>query len=120
MSLPPRHESRHSLRVDVSGHTVKLQGVLEEMDVKAWLYPFLIDVHQAAVDSRMPEVIIDIRQLTYANAGLLRSMVAYLRLLHEDKKAPYSLRLLADPVNRWQKYGVPALKHFGADRIVVR
>lgn len=120
MSLPPRTESRDALVVSVSGHTVKLQGVLHEADVREWLQPFLLGIHQAAVGSSLPEVVFDIRQLSYANASLWRSLVLWLRLLRESPSTPYSVRLLSDPVYRWQKLGVPPLARLGGERLVVR
>lgn len=120
MSLPPRTESRNALIVQVGGHTVRLQGVLNEVDVRDWLYPFLTGIHQAAASTNMPEVIFDIRQLTYANAGLWRSLVLWLRLLRESPSTPYSVRLLSDPVYRWQKLGIPPLIRLGGEKLVVR
>jgi hypothetical protein len=104
----------------VSGRTVKFQGVLEEQDVRSWLLPFLTDIHREAIRRGMTEVVFDIRQLSYANAGLWRSMLVWLRRLERDDRGTYRLRLLSDPVYRWQKIGVPALQPFGKERLLVR
>jgi hypothetical protein len=120
MSLPALSEERNALRVQVSGNTVRLEGVLGEVDVRNWLFPFLQLVHQQAVASSMPEVVFDIRRLSYASAGVWRSLLLWLRLLRSERGAPYSVRLLSDPAYRWQKMGVPAIVPFGADRLVVR
>lgn len=120
MSLPARLENRNALTVTVGGHTIKMQGVLHEVDARDWLYPFLRDIHQAALGGQMPEIVFDIRQLTYANASLWRSLVLWLRLLRDAPSTPYRVRLLSDPVYRWQKLGVPPLARLGGARLLVR
>ncbi|RYE92962.1 MAG: hypothetical protein EOO75_05460 [Myxococcales bacterium] len=120
MSLPARLESRNALIVTVSGHTIKMQGVLHEVDARDWLYPFLLGIHQAALAEQMPEIVFDIRLLTYANASLWRSLVLWLRLLRDARSTPYRVRLLSDPVYRWQKLGVPPLARLGGARLLVR
>jgi hypothetical protein len=120
MSLKPFTENRNALTIQVTSSTVKLQGVLNEFDVRDWFYPVLTRVHEAAIATQMQEVVFDIRQLEYANAGLWRSLVLWLRLLRASPATPYSVRLLSDPVYRWQKVGVPPLMRLGADRLVVR
>jgi hypothetical protein len=120
VSFPPRTESRDALRVVVGGHSIKFQGVLNEPDARDWLYPFLLDVHHIAVETRMPEVIFDIRQLAYANASLWRSLVLWLRLLKQSPSTPYRVRLLSDPAYRWQKLGVPPLARLGGSWLVIR
>ena len=107
MSFPPRTESRNALLVVLGGSSIKFQGVLHEVDARDWLYPLLLELHRIAVETAMPEVIFDIRQLTYANATLWRSLVLWLRLLKQSPSTPYRVRLLSDPVYRWQKLGVP-------------
>jgi hypothetical protein len=120
MSFAARTESRNSLIVTVGGHTIKLQGVLNEHDVRDWLYPLLRNIHQTALSTNMPEVVFDIRLLTYANASLWRSLVLWMRLLRESPSTPYSVRLLSDPVYRWQKMGIPPLARLGGERLVIR
>lgn len=120
MTFAPRTERRNSLTATLGGHTIKLQGVLTEIDVQDWMYPFLKEIHQTALDKQMPEVVFDIRQLTYANASLWRSLVLWLRLLRESPSTPYSVRLLSDPVYRWQKLGIPPLARLGGERLVIR
>jgi len=120
MSFPPRTESRNALLVTVSGHSIKLQGVLHEQDARDWLCPFLLEIHRIAVETAMPEVIFDIRQLAYANAALWRSLVFWLRLLKQSPDTPYRVRFLSDPVYRWQKLGVPPLARLGGSWLVIR
>ncbi len=120
MTLTARTESRNALTVTVSGHTIKMQGVLNEVDARDWLYPFLREIHQSALADQMPEIVFDIRMLTYANASLWRSLVFWLRLLRESPSTPYRVRLLSDPVYRWQKLGVPPLARLGGTRLLVR
>ncbi|MCS6899185.1 MAG: hypothetical protein RMJ98_06325 [Myxococcales bacterium] len=120
MSFPPRTETRDGLLVTVSGHSIKFEGVLHEQNAFAWLYPFLLDVHQIAVEAAMPEVIFDIRQLTYANAAFWRSFALWLQLLKPSPHPPYRVRLLFNPAFRWQKLGLPPLARLSGSRLVIR
>ncbi|MCU0656565.1 MAG: hypothetical protein MUF64_15330 [Polyangiaceae bacterium] len=120
MSLPLRNESRNALRVTMGGNAIKFHGVLHEMDAREWLFPLLLEVHQIAVETRMPEVVFDIRQLTYANATLWRSLVLWFRLRKQSPSTPYRVRLLSDPVYRWQKLGVPPLARLGGSWLTIR
>lgn len=120
MSFPSRTESRNALLVVMGGNSIKFQGVLHEVDAQDWLFPLLQEAHQIAVSTRMPEVVFDIRQLTYANATLWRSLVLWLRLLKQSPSTPYRVRLLSDPVYRWQKLGIPPLARLGGSRLVIR
>lgn len=104
----------------MGGRTIKFQGVLHEIDAQDWLFPLLQKVHQIAVSTSMPEVIFDIRQLSYANASLWRSLVLWLRLLKQSPSTPYHVRLLSDPVYRWQKLGIPPLAQLGGSWLVIR
>ena len=111
---------RATVRIEVAGHTVRIRGVLGEPDTSPWLSGFLGDIHRDAMSNKVPEVILDIRQLRYANAALSRVLLMWLRQVRETGEGAYSIRLLCDPIIRWQKFSVPPLQTFGADRLVIR
>ena len=120
MPLTRQTLNRLPLLLEVRGHTVKMRGVLDEPDVADWLVPFLIHIHEEAVSRNMPEVILDIRQLRYVNAGVPRSLVRWLRTIRDSQQSQCSIRLLSDPINRWQRFCVPPLARLGAERLVIR
>ncbi|MFO0662266.1 MAG: hypothetical protein U0165_20910 [Polyangiaceae bacterium] len=120
MLLKRKEFDRASAHVEVTGHTIRIRGVIGEPDTTPWLSELLGDVHQDAVASKIPEVVLDIRQLRYANAAWSRALLVWLRRVRENKENTYCIRLLCDPIIRWQKYSVPPLQSFGADRLVIR
>jgi hypothetical protein len=120
MTLPSKDITKHTLHLVVFGNTIKLQGSLEEPDLNEWLVPLLMDIHQTAIAQKMPEIIFDIRYLQYANAGLWRSLLIWLRSLHDSQQRSYKIRMLSDPAHRWQKMGMPPFKTFGQESLVVR
>lgn len=122
MTAPPLELERGSARVFVNkgdGAGVRIEGVLREENVAAWFHPLIEDVHRAAVEAGLAEVVLDIRGLEYANASVWSCLVQWLRLLRQDARARYTLRVLSEPTYRWQNVGMSALRVFGADRLVV-
>jgi hypothetical protein len=120
MLLKRQEFDRASAHVEVTGHTIRFRGVIGDPDTSPWLSELLSEVHKDALSSKIPEVVLDIRQLRYANAAWSRALLFWLRRVRETQGSAYSIRLLCDPIIRWQKYSVPPLQSFGADRLVIR
>jgi hypothetical protein len=111
-------ELHRSERVEVSrfGHNaVRFVGTIREPDVGAWLHPLIEQVHRAAVADQLPEVVLDIRELQYANASFWRCIVLWLKRIGEGTDGSYVLRIRSDATYQWQKVGVPALHAFALD-----
>jgi hypothetical protein len=122
MSSTPSRVVRGAVQVRIweQGHNiVALVGVISEPDVARWLQPLLEDIHQAALVRGLDEVILDIRNLEYANAALWKCLVVWLKRIREPRERIYGLRLRANDQHRWQQIGVPTLRIFGADRLRV-
>jgi hypothetical protein len=68
--LSARQVRRPTALVSITSQTVRISGVLREIDTDEWLSPLLSDVHEQAVAHALPEVVLDLRDLTYANAAL--------------------------------------------------
>lgn len=117
MSHSRRRVVRSTVRVDVwaaPGNVVRMTGVMREPDVGSWLVPLIEEIHAGALEAKLDEVVLDIRTLEYANAALWRCLVLWLKRIR-DASETYRLRLISNPVHRWQSVGVPALKVFGLD-----
>lgn len=103
-----------------AGHAaVVMEGVVSEPDVASWLMPLIGEVHREAVRIHESEVVLDLRKLEYANAALWKCIVSWLKMLKEDASAHYSLRIVPDATHRWQEVGLPMLRVFGGNRVIL-
>jgi hypothetical protein len=118
-ALVAREVRRPTALLSVAGQAVRISGVLREMDTDQWLSPLFSEVHAQAVEAELPEVVLDLRNLSYANASLWKCIVGWLKLLRHDARGAYSLRVRSDPRHRWQQLGLPALGVFGAERLIL-
>jgi hypothetical protein len=100
------------------GTTLRIAGSLREKDVGAWFEPLIQQIHAAATEHAVPEVVLDLRDLEYANAALWSCLVDWLRLIRREMRQTYKLRLRSGP-HGWQRIGVPTLIVFGVDRLIV-
>lgn len=122
MTLPLLRLDRILVRVAVGvdvDDRVTIEGIMREPDAEAWLCPLLLQVHQAAVERRVGEVVLDLRRLGYANAALWKCLVYWLRLMRHEHVARYGMRVLTKPGCRWQRVGAEALGKLSADRFIV-
>ena len=101
------------------GNTLELRGIMREPEVASWLGPLIERVHREAVSQGLQEVVLDLRALEYTNATLWKSLAVWLRMVREDPRARYVLRLLSDSARSWQRVGVPMLRIFGGSKLVV-
>jgi hypothetical protein len=121
-SLPMKRETRGTATVSVgeAGHdVVKIEGVLRDPDIQAWLTPIIEATHEAAVELALPEVVLDIQKLEYANAAAWRCFVQWLHFIHRDPQAKYRLRILSQPAYQWQMVGMTTLRIFGKESLIV-
>jgi hypothetical protein len=101
------------------GNQMTMEGVVRDEDVASSVTPLIEEMHRHAVDKSLREVVLDLRRLEYANAAFWKCIVVWLKRIRQDQTARYNLRLVASPEHSWQRIGVPALRVFGADRLVV-
>jgi hypothetical protein len=118
--LTARQVKRPTAMISVAGQAVRISGVLREIDTDEWLSPLFLEIHAEAVGAELPEVVLDLRELSYANAALWKCIVGWLKLLRRDTRGAYALRVLSDTRHRWQQLGLPALGVFGAERLILQ
>jgi hypothetical protein len=114
-----RQIERPGVALYVTAESIKMDGTVRDANPGKWLNPIFEQVHTEAAALKLPEVVLDIRALTYANASFFRCLVMWMRRIEADA-ASYRVRILTDPAQRWQKIGVAALIEFGEDRLVVQ
>ncbi len=116
--IPELHLRRGSARIDAwseGTNVVRMQGVMREENVGAWLLPMVSEIHKAALREGFGEVVLDIRVLEYANAALWRCLVHWVKLVCQEQRKVYKLRVLCDCTRSWQQIGVPSLRPFSLD-----
>jgi hypothetical protein len=98
-----------------------LQGTLREGEGEAcWLRPLIEELHRRAVERDLAQIVVDIREVEYANAAAWKCFVHWLRLAREDQAARYSLRIVANHQRKWQQLGLPALRAFGGAHLEIQ
>jgi hypothetical protein len=100
-------------------YCVAFEGLMREPHPDTWFLPLINEAHGHAVNDRLREVVLDIRQLSYANAAAWKCLVYWLKRMHQDSRAGYRLRILCEQAHSWQHVGMPALRVFGGERLVI-
>jgi hypothetical protein len=119
MMLTSRRIDHSTMHITVSGRVVRMAGVMREAEVSSWFNPIIDELHEEAVRARVPEVVLDLRALEYANAALWKCLVVWLKKARDERDPGYSVRILTEPSYQWQQVGMSALRVFGGDRLVV-
>ena len=127
MSLRGKVVKRGSARIEVWLHNsnlIRIEGVMREMGVGDWMLPLIDEIHTTARVERLAEVVLDIRDLEYANAAVWRCLVHWVKRVRQQDDAAYKLRVVSNPGCSWQRIGVPSLRAFsmdgsGAERLIL-
>lgn len=122
MSAPGGSTERGGAHILVAeeGTTIRISGVLRDADAESWIWPIFESVHRTACSRGATEVVLDLRSLEYANAAAWRCIVLWLRRLHVDESARYSLCIKSQPAFQWQRVAISSLLIFGKDRLMVQ
>ena len=122
MTLLGRAIVRAQLKIGATPETpnsLVFEGVFREQNVEEWFRPLIDELHARAVTLKLDEVVLDLRQLEYANAAAWKCLVYWMRLLQDDGNARYNVRIVANEAHRWQRVGMPSLQVFGRDRLII-
>jgi len=113
--------TRPQVKINTAGgeYSVVFEGLMREPHPDTWFVPLINEAHTHAVSDRLREVVLDIRNLSYANAAAWKCLVYWLKRMHQDSRASYRLRILCEQAHSWQHVGMPALRVFGGDRLVI-
>jgi hypothetical protein len=123
VSLPALDLQRDNVRVVVgeeAAHVIRVVGVLRQLDDRDWLAKLITEWHEAAVAGELPEIVLDLRELEYANSATWKCLATWVRLLSGDARALYTLRIRARDGAGWQRVGLGALQIFGGPRLIVQ
>ena len=121
MSMDGHPATRPEVKISATdgAYCVAFAGLMREAHPDTWFVPLINEAHGRAVNDRLREVVLDIRQLSYANAAAWKCLVYWLKRMHQDSRAGYQLRILCEQAHSWQHVGMPALRVFGGERLVI-
>jgi hypothetical protein len=122
MSSTLKHTSHPTAQLCLGGegpNALQFKGVLREIDPSVWLMPLVREVHRLAVERQLDEVVVDLRELEYANAALFKCLVEWIRMMREEQAVHYRLRVRSAPKHRWQQVGVAGLRAVGAELVEI-
>lgn len=81
---------------------------------------FLVGLHVAALNQKVTDVQIDLRELYFMNSSCLRHLVTWLSSVNELPQAQqYRLVFMSNANLRWQARSLQALKHFAEGLVVI-
>jgi hypothetical protein len=100
-------------------YTIAFEGLMREAHPDTWFVPLIDEAHGKAVAEQLREIVLDIRRLSYANAAAWKCLVYWVKKMQQDRRAYYRLRVLCEEAHSWQHVGMPALRVFGGDRLVI-
>jgi hypothetical protein len=113
--------TRPQVRITDTEHeyVVAFEGLMREPHPDTWFVPLIDEAHGKAVAEQLREVVLDIRKLSYANAAAWKCLVYWVKKMQQDRRAAYRLRVLCEEAHSWQHVGMPALRVFGRERLVI-
>lgn len=102
-----------------SALSVQLIGNAESASMRD-LDEFLKRIHGAALESKLPEVVVDLRELEFMNSSCFKTFVSWVNAIQEaaaDRQ--YKVRFVGDQNKHWQNRSLGALACFAIDLIRV-
>ncbi len=120
-NLPISFIVRGRFKVAVSsedGHTVRLEGVLDEGDNAVWFSLVLDEIHRNVIACGLEHLTLDICNLEVGTSALWKGLAGWMNKVGGENRA-YALRLLACPERPWQEAGAQVLLSIGGDRFLV-
>jgi hypothetical protein len=100
------------------GHTVRLEGVLDDESSAVWFSLVLEEIHRNVIACGLERLTLDICNLEVATCALWKGLAGWLGKLGGGNGG-YALRLLASPERPWQEAGAQALLAIGGDNFLV-
>jgi hypothetical protein len=96
----------------------KLSGTAD-LRVTDSVEAILTRVHQAALELRIPEVQVDLRDLEFMNSSCFKSFVSWISEVSDLTAGQYRIRFLSNPSILWQRRSLNALSCFAAELVTI-
>jgi hypothetical protein len=104
----------HSITRDGGRLVLLLSGSAETESLPA-LNQILAGIHEDAVRSSIPTVLVDLRELEFASSSCLKAFVTWLQRVQELEGANrYTVVFRSEPKHSWQRRSLGALAAFAS------
>jgi hypothetical protein len=120
ISLPVHEaaELRARLTLMDTALVAKLSGTAD-LRVTDSVEAILTRVHQKAMELRIPEVHVDLRDLEFMNSSCFKSFVSWISEVSDLTAGQYRIRFLSNPSILWQRRSLHALSCFAAELVTI-
>jgi hypothetical protein len=100
-------------------NSLKVSGTITSKEPDKSLGAFFRTVHDAAVSSRLPEVRVDLRGLTFVNSSAIRMFIDWAMWLANEQDHRYRLRVVTSPQVTWQRVSFSTLAHLAGEHLII-
>jgi hypothetical protein len=111
-------ELRARLTREEAALVAKLSGTAD-LRVTDSVEAILSSVHQKAMELRIPEVRMDLRELEFMNSSCFKSFVSWISEVSDLTAGQYRIRFLSNPRILWQRRSLHALSCFAAELVTI-
>lgn len=111
-------ELRASLAQHGAALVAKLGGTAD-LRVTDSVEAILNRVHQKALELKISEVRVDLRELEFMNSSCFKSFVSWISEVSDLTTGQYRIRFLSNPSILWQRRSLHALSCFASDLVTI-
>jgi hypothetical protein len=111
-------ELRARLTREDTALVAKLSGTAD-LRVTESVEAILNRVHQKAMELKISEVRMDLRELEFMNSSCFKSFVSWISEVSDMPSGQYRIRFLSNPSILWQRRSLHALSCFAAELITI-
>jgi hypothetical protein len=108
-----------SVNISVSTEGVTLSGSITTKEPDRSLGRFFRTVHDAALQSRLGELRVDVRGLSFVNSSAIRLFIDWAIWVSQPGGPRYRLRFVRNPNVTWQRVSFPAIAQLAAAHVVI-
>lgn len=99
--------------------TIRWRGTITSKDPGQDLAGFTRAAHRAAMDDGLPELKVDVSELTFVNSSAIRLFIDWATWVKESKGKAYKLRFATSRRVTWQKTSFMALRTLAGEVLSV-
>jgi len=108
-----------SVNIGVSSEGVTLSGSITTKEPDRSIGRFFRTVHEAALQSRLTELKVDVRGLSFVNSSAIRVFIDWAIWVSQGSGTRYRLRFVRNPNVTWQRVSFPAIAQLAAAHVVI-
>jgi hypothetical protein len=108
-----------SVQIAVSAEGLTLAGSITTKEPDRSLGRFFRTVHEAALQSQLTELRVDVRGLSFVNSSAIRLFIDWAIWVSQPNGPRYRLRFVRNPNVTWQRVSFPAIAQLAAAQVVI-